>query len=80
MLSKIWNQKNSVDYKDLKFGYIGPTEGVSFYGYMNSKELFNSIKSSRIKFRDPVNKQNEFLNKQNNIKIVKKNHQAKRSN
>ena len=53
---------DSVDYKDLKFEYIGPTEDVSFYEYMNSKELFNAIKNSRIKFRDAVNKQNEFLN------------------
>ena len=53
---------DSVDYKDLKFEYIGPTEDLSFYEYMNSKELFNAIKNSRIKFRDAVNKQNEFLN------------------
>ena len=71
---------DSVDYKDLKLECIGPTEDVSFYEYMNSKELFNAIKNSRIKFRDAVNKQNEFLNKVSNIKIGKKNHQAKRSN
>ena len=28
---------DSVDYKDLKFPYVGPTEDVSFYEYMNSK-------------------------------------------
>ena len=71
---------DSVDYKDLKLECIGPTEDVSFYEYMNSKELFNAIKNSRLKFRDAVNKQNEFLSKVNNIKIGKKNHQAKRSN
>ena len=71
---------DSVDYKDLKLECIGPTKDVSFYEYMNSKELFNAIKNSRIKFRDAVNQQNEFLNKVNNIKIGKKNHQAKRSN
>ena len=61
-----------VDYKDLKFEYVGPTEDVSFYEYMNSKEHFNAIKNSRIKFCDMLNKQNEFLNKLNNTKIGKK--------
>ena len=36
---------------------------------MNSKELFNAIKSSQIKHNDARNKQNEFLNKLINIKI-----------
>ena len=35
---------DSVDYNNLKFEYIGPTKDVSFYDYMNSKELFNAIK------------------------------------
>ena len=35
---------DSVDYNNLKFEYIGPTKDVSFYEYMNSKELFNAIK------------------------------------
>ena len=69
-----------VDYKNLKFEYVGPTEDVSFYQYMDSKELFNAIKNSRFKFSDAMNKQNEFLNKLYNIKIGKKNYQAKRSN
>ena len=69
LMSKLYD---SVDYKDLKFEYIGPTEDVSFYEYMDSKELFNAIKNSRIRFSDAVNKQNEFLNKLNNIKIGKK--------
>ena len=71
---------DSVDYKDLKFEYIGPTEDVSFYEYMDSKEIFNAIKNSQIRFSDGMNKQNEFLNKLNIIKIGKKNYQAKRSN
>ena len=62
----------SVDHKDLKFEYIGPNEDVSFCEYMNSKEIFNAIENSRIRFSDAVNKQNEFLNKLNNIKIGKK--------
>ena len=71
---------DSVDCNDLKFEYIGPTKDVSFYENMNSKELFNAIKNSQIKFSDAKNKQNEFLNKLNNIEIGKKNYQAKRSN
>ena len=63
---------DSVDYNDLKFDYIGPTEDVSFYEYIASKEPFNEIKNSRIKFSEVKNKQNEFLNKLNNIKIGKK--------
>ena len=63
---------DSVDYNNLNFKYVGPTEDVSFYGYMDSKELFNSIKSSQIKFREAMNKQNEFLNKLSNIKIGRK--------
>ena len=39
---------------------------------MNSKDLFNAIKSSQIKFSDARNKQNEFLNKLDNIKIGRK--------
>ena len=31
----------SVDYNNLKFGYIGPTKDVSFYEYMDSKDLFD---------------------------------------
>ena len=39
---------------------------------MNSKELFNAIKSIQIKFSEAKNKQNEFLNKLNDLKIGKK--------
>ena len=63
---------DSVDYNNLKFEYVGPTKDVSFYEYMDSKELFNKIKNNRIKFSEVKNKQNEFLNKLSNIKIGKK--------
>ena len=63
---------DSVDYNNLNFEYVGPTKDVSFYEYMDSKELFNAIKNSQIKFSEVKNKQNEFLNKLNNIKIGKK--------
>ena len=35
---------DSVDYNNLKFEFVGPTKDVSFYEYMDSKELFNTIK------------------------------------
>ena len=39
---------------------------------MDSKELFNSIKSSRIKFSEARNTQNQFLNKLSDITIGRK--------
>ena len=51
---------------------MGPTKDVSFYEYMDSKELFNSIKSSQIKFSEVKNKQKEFLNKLSNTRIGRK--------
>ena len=63
---------DSVDYNNLKFEYMGPTKDVSFYEYMDSKELFNAIKNNQIKFSEVKNKQNEFLNKLSNIKIGKR--------
>ena len=69
LMNKLYN---SVDYKNLKFKYVGPTEDVSFYEYKDTKELFNAIKNNQIKFNEVKNKQNEFLNKLNNIKIGNK--------
>ena len=69
---------DSVDYNNLTFEYIGPNKDVSFYEYMNSKELFNAMKNNNIKFSEVKNKQNEFLNKLSNIKIGKKNCRTKR--
>ena len=62
----------SVDYNNLKFEYVGPTKDVSFYEYMDSRELFNSIKDNKISFNDVIKRQNEFLYKLSNIKISKK--------
>ena len=67
---------DSVDYNNLNFEYVDPTKDVSFYEYMDSKELFNAIKNNQIKFSEVKNKQNEFLNKLSNIKIGKKNYQT----
>ena len=44
---------------------------MSFYGYRNSKRLFNIIKNNQINFDDVLKRQNEFLNKLSNIKIGK---------
>ena len=70
---------DSVDNNNPNFGHLDPTKNVSFYEYMDSKELFNAIKNSQIKFSETKNKQNEFLNKLNNIRIGKKNCRTKRN-
>ena len=41
---------DSVDKNKLYFEYEGPTRDVSFYEYMDSKELFNKLKGNRIRF------------------------------
>ena len=69
IVSKLYD---NVDYNNLKFDYVDPSNDARFYGYMNSKELFNAIKSSQIKLSEVNNKQIEFLNKLNNIKVGKK--------
>ena len=50
---------------------------LNFYEYKDSKEFFNAIKHNQIKFNEVKNKQNEFLNKLNNIKIGKKTKEQK---
>ena len=68
---------DSFDYSNLKFEYVSKNKDVSFYEYMNSKELFYMIKNNQIKFSQIKNKQNELLNKLSNIKIGKKTLQQK---
>ena len=63
---------DSVDYENLNFQYVGPTEDVSFYKYKDSGELFNAIKDNQINFNDVEKRQNEFLNKLISKKIGKK--------
>ena len=63
---------DSVDYNNLNFEYVGPTKSVSFYEYMDSKELFNAIKNSQITFSEVKNKQDNFLKKLNEVKMGKK--------
>ena len=54
---------DSVDYNNLKFEYVGPTKDVSFYEYMDSKELFNAMKNNQIKFSEVKNNNIIFLKK-----------------
>ena len=54
---------------NLTFEYVDPPKNVSFYEYMDSKELLDAIKNIYIKVSGAKNKQNEFLNKVKNIKI-----------
>ena len=63
---------DSIDYKNLNFEYVGTNKDVNFYGYKDSKELFNAIKDNQINFDDVVKRQNKFLDKLSNIKIGKK--------
>ena len=56
----------------LRFEYVSKNKDVSFYEYMDSKELFNTMKNNEIQFNEVKNKKNEFLNKLCNIKIGKK--------
>ena len=62
----------SVDMNKLYFKYEGNTKDVSFYEYMDSKELFNKIKNNQIKFDDALKKQKNFLNKLNDVKMGRK--------
>ena len=62
---------DNVDYNNLKFEYVGPTKDVSFYEYMDSKELYNAIKNNQIRFNDVLKRQDGFLNKLSNVKMSK---------
>ena len=68
---------DSVDCNNLKFEHVSTTKDVSFYEYRDSKELFNAIKNSQITFSKAINKQKEFLNKLNEVKIGGKNNEQK---
>ena len=54
LMNKLYD---SVDYNNLKFEHVGPTEDVSFYEYMDSKEFFNAIRDNKIGFSKAKNKQ-----------------------
>ena len=58
---------DSVDYNNLKFEYVGSTKDVTFYEYMDSKELSSAVKNNQIKFSEVKNKKNNFLKKLNEV-------------
>ena len=60
---------DSIDYNNLKFEYVRPTNDVRFYEYKDSRDFFNAIKNNQFKFSEVNNKENEFLNKLSNIKV-----------
>ena len=62
-----------VDKNKLKFEYIGNTKDVSFYEYMDSKELFDKSKNGKLKYDDALKRPEDFLKILNEVKIVKKN-------
>ena len=62
----------SVDMKKLHFKYKGNTKGVSFYEFIDPKEIFDKIKNNQIKFNDALEKQKLFLNKLNDVKLGRK--------
>ena len=51
---------DSVDYNNLKFEYENPTKNLSFYEYMDSKELFNKLKDKCISFNDAQKREKDF--------------------
>ena len=53
----------SVDKNKLKFEYVGNTKDVSFYEYMDSKELFDEIKNNRLRFDDALKNRKSYLKK-----------------
>ena len=69
IMSKLYD---SVDYNNLKFEYVSKNKNVSFYEYIDSKQLFSAIKNNQINFDDVVIRQNECLNKLSNIKTGEK--------
>ena len=62
----------SADMNKLYFKYEGNTKNVSFFKYIDSKELFDKIKSNQTKFDDALKKQKLFLNKLNDVKMYRK--------
>ena len=51
---------------------MSKNKNVSFYEYIDSKQLFSAIKNNQINFDDVVIRQNECLNKLSNIKTGEK--------
>ena len=75
-MSKLYE---SVEYNNLKFEYVGPNKNVSFYEYMDSKELFNKLKDNQLKVDVALKTQEDFLKNLNEVKIGKKSYRTKRN-
>ena len=63
---------DSVDYNNLNFEYVDPTNDVRCYEYMDCKGIFNAIKNDQVRFDEAPKKHDEFLYKLSNKKLVKK--------
>ena len=74
MINKLYE---SVDYNNLKFEDVSFTKDVSFYEFMNFKELFDRIKNNQVMFNEAIEKQKLFLNELNNVKIGQKTFEQK---
>ena len=61
----------SVDVNKFYFQYKG-TEGVSFYEYYDSKELFNKTNNNQLRFDKALKNQKELLKKINEVKVGRK--------
>ena len=62
----------SINKNKLYFEYVGNTKDVSFYQYMDSKELFDEIKNNQLRFDDALKKQKELLKKINKVEMDRK--------
>ena len=61
---KIMNELyEKVDKNKLYFKYVRPTKDVSFYEYMDSKELFDEIKNNRLRIDEALKQQQKLLKK-----------------
>ena len=63
---------NAVVTNKLYFEYEGLTKNVNLYEYMDPKELFGQLKNGQVKYDDVLKRQEEFLKKLNEVKIVRK--------
>ena len=63
---------NAILTNKLYFEYEGLTKNVNVYEYMNPKELFDKLRNVQVKYDDVLKRQEEFLKKLNEVKIVRK--------
>ena len=68
----------SINKNKLYFEYVGNTKDVSFYQYMDSKELFDEIKNNQLRFDDALKKQKEMLKKINEVEMDRKTFEQKK--